>query len=276
VLRGEPLPAGWKGKNFACHQLAARARGDLLVFTDADVRWEPGALAALVAELGCSRADLLTVWPTQITRTWPERLVVPLMAFAVLAYLPAPAVHHLPWPVFAAANGQCLAFRRAAYETVGGHATARGSIIEDMHFARAIKARGLRLRMADGAGLVQARMYRSWREVRDGFAKNILAGHAGSPLLLLVSTLAHWALFVLPFAWLVFALVTGGATLAPLLLFLIGLLVRALTAAATRQRILDAIFLPVSVGLMTAVALRALQWHFGAGPAWKGRTYAKP
>lgn len=118
ILSGESLPDGWKGKNWACHQLSHAASSDILLFTDADVRWEPGALTALVAEMTRSRADLLTVWPTQVTRTWAERLVVPLMGFVIIGYLPVLAVHYLPWPVFAAAMGQCLAFRRDAYEKI--------------------------------------------------------------------------------------------------------------------------------------------------------------
>ncbi len=83
LLRGQPLPGGWLGKNWACHQLADAATGDILIFSDADVRWHPGALQAVVDELHRSSADLLTVWPTQTTVTWGERLAVPLMALAV-------------------------------------------------------------------------------------------------------------------------------------------------------------------------------------------------
>ena len=83
------------------------------VFTDADTIWAPGGLAAAwPTEMARTRADLLTVWPTQITVTWPERLVVPLMALVIIGYLPVFMVHYTPWASFAAANGQCLAFRR--------------------------------------------------------------------------------------------------------------------------------------------------------------------
>ncbi|PWH13314.1 MAG: hypothetical protein DDG58_14325, partial [Ardenticatenia bacterium] len=81
VIHGQPLPAGWLGKNWACHQLAQHAKGDILIFTDADVHWEPAALSALLHLLQQTRADLLTVWPTQETVTWSERLVVPMMMF---------------------------------------------------------------------------------------------------------------------------------------------------------------------------------------------------
>lgn len=286
VIAGEPLPPGWLGKNWACHQLAQAAAGDRLLFTDADVQWRPGALAALAGMQARTEADLLTIWPTQITQTWGERLAVSLIALVVIAYLPVLAAHHLPWRVFSAANGQCLLFRRAAYERVGGHAAVRGDIVEDVALAARIKGAGLRLRMADGAGLIACRMYRDWPQVRDGFAKNILAGHGGQPAWLLLSTLFHWLVFVFPWLWAiggwglgigVWELSVGGWALVfapwsfPVSLVCLGVGVRALTAAVTGQRVRDALLMPVSVLLMTVIAARSLYWRYTGGPRWKGR-----
>ena len=178
VLPGANLPPGWLGKNWACQQLsqAARLESEWLLFSDADVRWQPGALQALVLASQDLHADMATVWPTQITHTWAERLVVPLMAQAIIGYLPLLAVHYLPLSIFAAANGQCLLFRRSAYQAVGEHASVYDSVIEDVSLARRTKKLGYNLRMLDGDRLVACRMYTSWAGVRDGFAKNILAG----------------------------------------------------------------------------------------------------
>lgn len=281
LLRGKPLPAGWLGKNWACHQLAQHAAtqgADILLFTDADVQWQPDAVAAAVAEFERTRADLLTVWPTQTTVTWGERLTVPLMALAVLGYLPVRLAHNFYHPLAAAANGQCLAFDRRAYTQIGGHAAVRGAVVEDVRLAQRIKTAGLRLRMADGNRLVNCRMYEGWRAALDGYAKNILAGHGNHVALLLLSTLFHWALFVWPWLWLAFGnrTVSGsllpGWPLWPLLLVLAGVGARAVTAAATHQRVRDALLMPVSVLLMTMIALRAVWWRrrFG-GVLWKGR-----
>lgn len=275
VQSGAPLPPGWLGKNWACQQLAQAAHHELLLFTDADVYWQPGALRAVVAHLHASQADLLTVWPTQVTVTWGERLVVPLMALAVLAYLPVRLAHHSPYPAAAAANGQVMLFRRAAYRRCGGHAAVRSEIIEDVRLAQRVKAAGLQLRMADGAGLIQARMYRCWQEVRNGYAKNILAGHWNSPGLLLCSTLLHLLIFVGPWFWSMAGILgyrSAGWPLWPLALIGLGAGVRALTAWMTRQRLADALWLPVSVLLMSGIAGQALWWRLCyGGPVWKGR-----
>ncbi len=281
VLSGQPLPPGWLGKPWACHQLSEQARGAYLLFTDADVHWQPGALQAVMDMALRTRADLLTVWPTQITVTWGERLVVPLMAFTILAYLPVLAVHYLSWPVFAAAMGQCLLFKRSAYRTIGGHAAIRDRILDDMALAYAIKRHRLRLRSADANRWIQTRMYRNWSEVRNGFAKNILAGHSDSLFFLGLSTIFHWWQFVLPWFLLPVCLSADACPLntlfswpflPPLLLIALGVLTRALTAAASHQRLGDALFLPVSVLLMTRIAIQSIYDRFSGGPRWKGRT----
>lgn len=264
VLPGRTLPSGWLGKNWACQQLSEAATGDLLIFTDADVRWESRAAVALVGELSFGEADMLTIWPTQETITWAERLVVPQMALAIIGYLPILAVHAFPWPIFAAANGQCLAFRREAYNRIGGHAAVAGEVVEDVIFARRLKAMGLRLRMADGQGLIHCRMYNGWPSVRDGFAKNILAGHGGSVAILLASTIFHWLVYVLPWVLWLF-------DWRFLILAIVSVLIRAVTASFTRQRVSDALLMPVSVILMTLIAGRSILWHYRGGPHWKGR-----
>jgi len=274
LLHGEPLPEGWLGKNWACEQLARQARGEVLVFTDADVEWSPEALPGVVSLLESLPADLLTVWPTQRTGTWSERLVVPLMMFSICAYLPEIAVRKLPFASLAAANGQCMVFRRAAYQEVGGHAAVRGEIIEDVVLARRVKRHGRRLGMALGHGLVACRMYRGWSEVLRGYAKNILAGHGGHPALLVLSTLAHLGLFLAPWVWLAACAASGARdTLWPAgLLIGLGLTARAISAVATGEPAWRALLMPVSVLLMTLVAAKALWWQlrFG-GPEWKGR-----
>ncbi len=271
ILPGKPLPKGWGGKNWACHQLGQAADGEWLVFTDADVQWGPGALSALVNEAVQSNADLLTVWPTQHTETWGERLVVPLMALVILGYLPWTLVHRTPWPVFAAANGQCMGFRRRAYHAIGGHQAVKNAIVEDIRLAQKVKSHGLQLRMTDGAGLIACRMYSSWDKVRNGYAKNIIAGYGDSILALGIASVFHWLVFLMPWVWLIFGPRGWG-----LALVVLSVGIRALTAVATRQRPQDALLMPVSVVLMTRIAAQGVYWYtrFG-GPRWKGRTISR-
>lgn len=274
LIDGAPLPPGWLGKSWACWQLAQHAHGDLLVFTDADVRWLPGALAAVVAHSLNCQTDLLTVWPTQTTVTWSERLVVPLMAFILLAYLPIRWAHSPLMQGAAAANGQCMIFRRTAYERIGGHTVVAHHILEDVHLALAVKRNGLTLRMADAAGLLQCRMYDSLPAVVHGMGKTIVAAHAGSVLLVLISMLFHLALFVGPWLWFMLAAMRGSPAqeLWAAALIAGGVGLRACTAHISRQRLADALLMPLSVLLMSAISLYAVWNHLRhGGPTWKGR-----
>lgn len=274
LVAGAPLPDGWSGKNWACHQLAQQARYDYLLFTDADVRWQRGALHAVMAEMERTSADLLSVWPTQITVSLAERIVVPLMSMALLAYLPVTFAHQSPYPTAAAANGQCMLFRRKCYHAIGGHASIAPLVLDDVTLARAVKRAGCRLRLVDANFMLTCRMYQGWKETINGYAKNIRAGHANSSPLLLLSTLVHWVIFLLPWIWLFlgmqFALPYWPHW--PILLISAGLLVRAVTAWTSRQRILDALTLPLGVLLLTLIAAKALWWQvcYG-GPVWKDR-----
>ena len=170
-----------------------------------------------------------------------------------------------------AATGQLLAFRREAYPAIGGHATVRDKILEDVLLARQVKRQGL----VDAAGLISCRMYHNWPQVRDGFAKNILAGHGDRVLWLALAAVFHWLIFIVPWLWLALGWIDGGPfgwPVWPLTLIGLGIGVRALTAAATRQNLGDALLLPVSTLLMPRIAVQAIWWHWRyGGPFWKGR-----
>ena len=129
--------------------------------------------------------------------------------------------------------------------------------------------------MADGACLVSCRMYDSWTAVREGFGKNILAGHNDSVPFLGLSTVFHLGAFVFPWIWLLF----GGGILA-LSLIALGFSLRLISEWAVDRHIGRALFaaitLPISVLFMTRIAAQSLVWHFGDGPQWKGRTLSQP
>jgi chlorobactene glucosyltransferase len=267
VIHGTPLPDGWMGKSWACHNLAQAAQGEILVFTDADVLWEPQALTAIISHTQKTNADLLTVWSQQIMVTLPERLTVSLVAMVLLGYLPVVMVHHSPFALFAAANGQCMVWKRAAYKTVKGHESVASEVLDDVHHAIIAKKHGLRLRMALSSGLLQTRMYTDWQSVRNGYAKNLLAGYLNSVPLLLLGTVMHWLMFIFPLVM----LLSPTLRLWGVCLLLLGIGTRALTAALTRQPVWDALLMPVSVLLMTVIATQSIYWYYTGGPRWKGR-----
>lgn len=199
VIPGKPLPPGWLGKSWACAQLAREASGEVLLFCDADVRPEPGAVAATLALMDRHEAEALTCLPRQILGSWPERAAVPLvMHLPVLSLLPLPLVHRRPDPALSLGVGQWFAFTRETYDAIGGHAAVRQELAEDMALARKVKEAGFTLAAALSTRILSVRMYRGFPEVWSGFRKNLVcltgAGWA-RPCAVLAF---HLAVFVVP------------------------------------------------------------------------------
>jgi chlorobactene glucosyltransferase len=275
--RGAPLPAGWAGKNHACHQLSEHARGEWLLFTDADTVHAPHALRAAVEAAMTARADLLTQIPRQIMGSAGEKLVVPLLHFVSLVLLPVYFTHHARGGRYAIGVGQFLLFRRDAYRRIGGHAALRGALVEDVWLARRVKTEGLRLRLRAATGDVTCRMYRGWGEVWRGFSKNIYAGLGFSPVALAAAIAALFLLFVAPPICLAAALCAGASTALMLPLaaaVVLPIVMRLILALRFRLGIPSAFFHGVGVLLLIAIAVNSWRWmHRAGGAQWKGRTY---
>jgi glycosyltransferase involved in cell wall biosynthesis len=168
----QPLPKGWTGKTNALTAGEAAAGGEWLLFTDADTEHLEGSLAAAVAEAGEHRADLLSYSPEQILTGVRQRLLMPVI-FGELALRYSPRRVSDPALPDAAANGQYLLVRAAAHRKVGGFASVATELLDDVALARRYKQQGCRIRFRLGRGLVRARMYSTWDELRLGWTKNL-------------------------------------------------------------------------------------------------------
>ncbi|HEY0816297.1 MAG TPA: glycosyltransferase family 2 protein [Pseudonocardia sp.] len=174
VLRGTPPPPGHLGKPHACAQLAAAARGDLLVFVDADVVLAPHAVAAAAAVLrGPDPLDLLCPWPRQLAHGMMARLVQPLQAWSWLVSLPLRRAERSSRPAMVAANGQFLLVDAAALKRSGGWTAVSGAVLDDIALARAVRRSGGRTGLADGSSIASCLMYENWRELHSGYRKSL-------------------------------------------------------------------------------------------------------
>jgi len=174
VIHLTEKPTGWAGKPHALHSGASVAQGHWLLFTDADTRWQPGAVEALVAFADAAGADLVSAMPTLILPTLPERIVVPTLLLTLLLTTQPVDVRN-PRRSAAGANAQCLLVRRAAYDAVGGfaHPDLRGALLDDSTLARVIKRAGYRLQMARGDQLLTVRMYPTLRDAWQGWGRSL-------------------------------------------------------------------------------------------------------
>ena len=285
LLEGQPLPAGWVGKNFACQQLAQQAQGDYLLFTDADTVHEPELAAAVLTCLQRFDVKLLTAQPEFVLGSFGERLIIPLLNFTIMNLLPVTLVRLRPEASLAMGSGQLLCFHRTAYEAIGGHASVKEKILEDVLLARAVKAAGHRMIFVDALELLHCRMYTSFTEVWQGFSKNLFAFYNYSLPFALLALLLNLALFVAPpllalIAWLFHlspALFIAGtvAYALPVCMRVILTLRFTLTKQSRASLLLLLCFLhPLSIAFECLILLNSIRLrHWHTGVTWKGRYY---
>jgi glycosyltransferase involved in cell wall biosynthesis len=186
-----PLPPGWCGKQHACFALAKLARFPVLSFIDADVRLAPDALERMAAFLRESKAGLVSGFPRQQTGSFLEKLLVPLINWVLLSYLPIGAMRRSRWAAFGAGCGQWFMTTREAYDRAGGHESIKGSMHDGITLPRAYRRAGIDTDLCDATDLATCRMYRSSVAVWNGLAKNAHEG-MGS-----VASIVPWTFLLL-------------------------------------------------------------------------------
>jgi len=279
LLRGDPLPDGWAGKPFACHQLAQRARGSWLLFTDADTVHAPSVLRHVLCIALESQAALISGFPHQRTTSIWQKMALPILFyFLLLCLMPLWWLQRTKRPLPSIAIGQFMFFSAREYHSVGGHEAVKDCIIEDVSVAREITQHNYRQLTLDLSELVSCQMYRGFGPMWEGIARWLYTvasmSTAGLAAIMLVATL----LFLAPFLWLAHgllvsqpaaswqALVTGQVVLLLLGRFLVG--------RRFSQPKSSVILHPIGFGFLLVIGFYAgYRCVRGAGVKWKGRVY---
>ena len=210
VHSGLHKPAGWGGKNWACHQLADHASGDVLLFLDADTWLASTTVSDIVINLQRYKLDFATVWPHQVMATAAEKAIVSNVYATIATYLPTLYSYKSPaWipgrtlknktkPLFAAACGQCMIFTREAYKISGGHSSIKDQVVEDVLLAQKVVQSGKSMRMFHGTDRLWCRMYDSHEEIFNGFRKNFFAGFGYRLFPFLMAWILHAIVYLVP------------------------------------------------------------------------------
>ena len=273
LAEAPPLPAGWSGKQHACHVLSRLADAPVLLFLDADVRLQAEAAARLAGAL--AQADLVSGVPRQRMESLAELLIIPMINTLLLGYLPIPLSRRDPRPSLAAACGQMIAVRTEAYVRAGGHAGIRASLHDGLTLPRRFRAAGLRTDLVAGADLATCRMYAGWRAVVRGTTKNATEGMA-QPVALPIWTVLLLGGHVAPWVLLVMAVTSHRPVVAALAALACAgpLAARLVQAVGCREPLVSVPLNPIGV-----VWLLALQWlalarkTAGRPEVWRGRSY---
>ena len=178
VAAGGTLPAGWSGKQHACAALARLASRPLLVFVDADVRLAPDALSRMAGFMGTHDVGLASGFPRQVTRSWSEVLLLPLIHFLLLGYLPLVQMQRSGSTGLGAGCGQLFIARADAYAAAGGHAAIRASLHDGLMLPRAFRRAGFMTGLFDATSCATCRMYSNAAQVWEGLTKNATEGMA--------------------------------------------------------------------------------------------------
>jgi Glycosyl transferase family 2 len=278
LLSPVPLPAGWNGKQHACHVLASEARGEILCFLDADVRLAPEALASMSAFLQRTGSDLVSGFPREETKTPLECLLLPLIHFVLLSYLPLAAMRAFRAPGFGVGCGQFLMVRREAYRESGGHAAIRTTMHDGLLLAQVFRRHGLKTDIADLTHLAACRMYHNASEVWHGLSKNATEGMA-APARILPFTLLLFCGQVLPLLLAISLAITPasfpGRWPALILTALVAsFLPRVFSVWKYRQSLFSALLHPAGVAVLLVLEWSALVRKLaGQTVTWKERAY---
>lgn len=264
VIKGKSLPQGWLGKNFACYQLAKEAKGQYLLFLDADEKVYPGLINSAVHRIKAKKLALLSLFTNQEMQSFGEKLVVPLMHYLLLNLLPIRLIYLAQNPAFAAASGQFMLFDAKLYHQYQWHSLSKDQIVEDVEIMKMVKTEELRGESLLANGFITCRMYTGYQEAIDGFSKNFLAAFNYS----------------VPGFICYLVLIIGGpmlilSTLNPQLILMMSgliLLTRIMISLSSGQNALyNSILHPLQMLSLLVIGVLAIQNHLTKSTVWKGR-----
>ena len=263
LIQGSVLPDGWLGKPWALDQLSQVARGEMLICIDADVRLSKTAIAAAVDSMHEHSLDFFSAYPSQVARTFGERMIQPLLQWSWLSSVPLAIAKRSSNPSFAVANGQFFAVKKSALVRSGGYASIKSEVLDDMQMARVLLRNKFKGTVGNGAQIAQCHMYSSWSELRNGYAKSLWKGFGGVfGSIIAIALLALTGIIPLvsaamgsPYGWLAFEAV---------------LISRVISAKITRANLFDSLLHPISSVLL--IYLIIYSWLMRGRIQWKGRT----
>ncbi len=264
VIKGNTLPRGWLGKNYACYQLAAKAKGNFLLFVDADEEIHTGLINSAIHRMYANKLSLLSLFANQQMHTVGERMVVPLMHYILLNLLPLRLIYLIKHPSVAAASGQFMLFDAGHYRQYQWHEQVKHKVVEDVEIMRLVKAARRNGEALLANGMISCRMYTNYRDAVDGFSKNFLAAFNYNIIWFLI-----YIVFIIGGPMII--LMTLNFSFAFFMIGLIALTRVMISLSAGQNAWYNIILHPAQMLSLALVAFLAIQRHLTKTMTWKGR-----
>ena len=264
IIEGKPLPAGWLGKPFACHQLARGSKSEYLVFLDADVRPSPLAISSSITLMNKLGWDFISPYPAQQTPTFLMRLIQPLLQWSWFASVPLRLAERQKFSSMVIANGQFFIVRRSAYEAIGGHEAVKNQVLEDLSLARTLSTHGYKGGVADASQLIECTMYETNNELITGYTKSLWKAFGGK-----LGTFATVSLLLLT-QIIPLTLIFAGHLIA-IFLFLSTAMTHLLASLKTRSGYANVLLHPIAALLLITLICESYRRKSQGRLEWRGR-----
>ncbi len=268
VIDGKTLPTGWLGKNWACFQLFENSQGEILIFTDADNSYSEDAISKTVGMMQEYNLDLFSAFPQQITTSFWEKLIIPVIDLIIYSGLILKTTLTIPLSIFSAANGQWIAVNRGSYSRIGTHKAVKDNIVEDVALSRLFKKSNFRTLTGAGTGIVYGKMYNNGREIWNGLSKNLFGLTNFKTIPFFFFLIIAFLSAVLPFVLLVIGYFSSFIMIAISLNFLW----RFMLSISFKHNLIISIFLhPVSIVVIIIIGINSYFRSKYGTLKWKDR-----
>lgn len=264
VIRGKELTGHWLGKNYACYQLARQAKGEFLLFVDADEKIFNGLINSAVHRMHFRSLALLSLFTNQQMKTLGEWLTVPLMHYILLNLLPLRLVYLSKNTAISAASGQFMLFNTAVYRQFEWHKSARDKIVEDVEIMKQVKSAGFNGESLLANSMISCRMYTNYSEAINGFGKNFLAAfnyNIFSFLIFLLLLIAGPMMVIMTLNFQLILMMCGLIMLTRIMISL----------ESGQNAFINVILHPLQMFSLTLIAFSAIQKYLTKTTEWKGR-----
>jgi len=274
IIKGKKLPPGWNGKNWACHQLSQKAKGEWLLFTDADTTHQPNSISTAFAAAKKNNSVFVTLIPGFINKTWSEKLVLPIIHFAFLVLVPFKLINYSKDCRLAFAIGPFMMIKKDFYSGFGGYESIKKEIVDDFALAKTVKKNKGKITILDGTRFMKVRFYVNFRELWYGLSKNTYTAIGSSPHYLAILLLGCYFLFIYPYLSLWWAFESNLSLTLPLLQVLTISAMKVILANRFKTSLFFGLLHPFTVILTFLIILNSFRLSlFKKKIAWKERLY---